>query len=246
MSTKGEPLQVSQITPHRNGVYTVHEAGGKVLSGSKDGSAVAMQLSPAGLAIERPYELGLGVIKSARWWHAGPTCFAAGTAKGHLAVVDTRTAGGGSSKGDGEGPTVLDYALRLRIDCVRWSPRNDHHLLTSGGGRAMHVFDIRSLRAPLFELKGHTRVDVKNNYAPCFTHEGRGISSLGEGTNTLSVFDSEDGTRVSEGVLVDVRGGAPWPDINSGGTLEVISIGGVEVLMLGVKMGLQAFVPSSA
>ena len=46
-------------------------------------------------------------------------------------------------------------------------------------------------------------------------------------------------------MLVDERG-APSPEINTGGTLEVMSIGGVEVLMLGVKRNLEAFVPSAA
>lgn len=215
----------------------MHEVGGSVVTGSKDGAAALLRVTPTGLVHEAAHNFGVGVLKSVRWWRAGPTCFAA-AGDGDLALFDPRCGGKTSA-----GLTLVSGAHARRIDCVRWSPRDDHLLLSNGGDRPMRLHDVRSNKGPVLELVGHTKAtQIDGNYHPSFTHGGAAISCLGHMTNRLSIFRVADGARVSEGELVDERG-APRAEFRKGGCLQTVSLGGTEVLMLGAGKGLAALLP---
>ena len=67
-TTEGRAAGLCAIRPHTNGLFTLHEVHGRVLTGSKDGSCAVTQLTPTGLSVVQTFtEAHSQVVKCARW-----------------------------------------------------------------------------------------------------------------------------------------------------------------------------------
>ena len=143
-----------------------------------------------GLSVVATYDARVDVVKCARW-RDGALLAATGNA-GRVALIDSRSA---------------DVSLALEGThgrcgyCVRWSPSEEHTLL-SVGPEEMLVHDVRYPASARLTLVGHAS-DRRSTriWTPAFTHGGRGISAMGAGSQSLTVFRLDDGAVVSQGDL---------------------------------------------
>jgi len=202
------PRKLAECSPQRNGIFSLHEVGGSVLTASKDGTAATSSLTPTGLSHARSFHVGLGAVKTARW--RDEHFFACAGATGDVALVDTRAPG---SEGAGCASVFIKGAHRNGVNDVQWSPRDSHLLLTSGPGLEMLLHDVRAPNKPVVQLVGHAKEIVPGypQYTPAFSHAGRGVSTCGHMSNRLSLFDVASGARVWEASLADEDGDARAP-----------------------------------
>ena len=210
----GAPVAIGSCTPHSKGIYSLHEVGGRVLTGSKDGSCALSLIVPTGLKHARTFDADIGTLRSVRW--RDEHLFACGGREGHIALIDTRApsgqgGGGGGASLTGQGASVrISSALENGVSDLRWSPRADasHLLLSSGPGLEMRLHDVRATREPVVQFSGHARQVVAGYsiYTPTWSHDGRAVSACGRGSNRLSLFDVASGALAWEATLKDDDG----------------------------------------
>jgi WD40 repeat protein len=177
------------------------------------------------------YKFGPTVMKSARWRANEATFACGGTRCAEIVLVDTRmgggSGGGGSGGGSGSGSALrMPTAVGDDVHNVRWSPLSCHTLLASGNGTSMAIHDVRSPRAPLLALNGHTTKPLTGYlmFTPSFSHGGRAVTTMGHESNLLSVYDVASGAKVWEATLRDAHGGVRGP-MTAGGTVQAVSCG---------------------
>ena len=244
-SQRGEPRMLSQVEVcSKAGTFTMHELGGRVLTGGKECCAITTQVTASGLSVAGSVDMRMGILKSARWRDAHT--FACGGDCGDAAMVDTRAAGGGGGGKGGSGGIVRLLGVHAGgVSTVRWSPCDEHVLLTAGVDRTLRLHDMRKPRAPLAELSGHAQADIHGKttiYAPTFTHGGRCVSTLGHGSNKVSVYSASSGERVWEGAMLDADTGEPR-EANKGAQLISATSAGQEVLVVGMGTRVEMYAP---
>ena len=255
-SVGAPPQRLSEVFPHRKGIFAMHEVGGRVVTASKDGDAAVCALSATGLVHTRSFRLGMGCLKTARW--RDEHIFACAGDQGDIALVDTRAPAGAAVSGGASGETSgavgsslrMSQAHPLGITDVRWSPAASHLLLSSGRGTSLLLHDVRAPREPVLVLRGHARRDVRGLaiYTPTFCHGGRGVSACGEASARLSLYDVEGGARVWEASLGAALGddGKCRP-LEAGAHLRAVPLGGgavaaEEALVVTVGRRVEAYV----
>jgi hypothetical protein len=187
---------------HRGGVFSMHEAGGRVLTASKDGSVVVSALRGDGglMATSRHDDLhGGGVVKCARWRRAGgagaaaaaPDVFASCGNDRAVRIVDARQGGAAAA-------VVLEGGHSSAVNCVRWSPAAEHLLLSASHDPHVLLHDLRAPSQALHSLAGHSAERrIAAIYQPAFVAGGRGVAAAGAGG--LSLYDVASGAAVSRG-----------------------------------------------
>lgn len=109
------------------------------------------------------------------------------------------------------------------------------------------TWQVRQPSGPVLELRGHCRKPNSKGriYKPSFSHGGRAVSAVGHASNRLCVFSAADGSRLSEGTLVDAdeSGGAPREPIDGGCTLQTVGDGEAEALVLAHGRYMEVLVP---
>ena len=182
------------------------------VSCGKDGFACLTALGAASLQPVASWETQIRLQRCVRWRDAHVFACAGDN---ELLAFDTRQA---------RSPVLRMADLHTGasaaesiVSCLCWSPTQPSLLATAGHDRTIRLFDVRlaggasaSASAAARHawgasaghvLRGHMRDKISSKYsiyAPCFTHGGRGLTTLGHGSNAVSVYGVEDGTRVSE------------------------------------------------
>ena len=152
------------------------------------------------------YDAGVGVVKCARWRDAH--LLACTGVSGEVTLIDTRSgsgsssgggsvggsgsSGGGGSGGSGGSSPTLGASHSRGAYCVRWSPAQEHILL-SVSGLEMLLHDLRAPSKPLHVLRGHSEAKPTDSalskiFTPTFSHGGRAVSSLGAKSQRLTVL----------------------------------------------------------
>lgn len=197
-----------------SGIFSMHEAGGQLLTGSK-ACSVAMAAVDAGgdIAPVRAWEdLHGGVVKCVRWrWRhdltisgasGGATVFASCGNDGAVRVVDVRE--------PGTQATVLEGGHSTPVNCVRWSPGNEYVLLSASHDPHILVHDLRCPAQALHALVGHSQQPrLKAIYQPAFVAGGEAIATGGERSDLLSLYRVSDGGTISRGAT-DLAVGATF------------------------------------
>ncbi|EOD11159.1 hypothetical protein EMIHUDRAFT_215011 [Emiliania huxleyi CCMP1516] len=168
----GRPRLISQLEPQSGGIFAMHEAGGRVLTASKDGTVALSMLADDCLRPGASWdELHSGVIKSVCWRDGN--VFASAGRGGNLRVVDPRA-------GDPSAGLLLSAGYDLQIK----------------------LWDARAPSRPLHTLQGHVAPRVarqKGIFQPQFCAGGRYVVASGEGSEALSLYSAESGATLSRG-----------------------------------------------
>lgn len=213
--------------PNTGGIWAMHEMHGRVVTASKDKTSAVLSLGQASLDVLGRYSPGLGDLRTARW--RDKDVFACGGSQSNsFALVDTRIASGSSGAMSVRSAGCVVFTLR-------WSPRDDFLLLCVGNDDTLRLHDVRSPKGALIEMTGHTRRGhiSKKIYTPTFSHGGAAITTVGHGSNKLTVFSVADGSRVSAGLLLDDDGASGRRPLDAGATLQAVQHGDEdEVLVL--------------
>lgn len=186
---------------HTGGIFSMHEAGGDVVSAGKDGSVVHSRFIEGGWGLMQDFENlhGGAVIKCVRFRDAARgEVFASGGNDRSLRVTDAR-----AQKGQGV-VRVWEDASDAAVNFVQWSPSDQNMLLSAGFDRAISLWDLRATsNEPLHRLQGHHRVPgagkVKGMHRAAFLAQGRYVITTGEKTDLISIYDVATGRAVSRG-----------------------------------------------
>ena len=133
-ASKGTPVKASSVG--LGNIWELHEQGGLVLTASKDATITLLELSSTGLKIVRTYDdLHGRVIKTVRW--RDTNVFASAGNEADIVVVDRR------ERQKSGGTLRIDDASTKCINCLRWSPSDEHLVLSNGFDLAARLHDIR-------------------------------------------------------------------------------------------------------
>ena len=195
-------------TLHAGGIFSLHaNVNDRVVTGSKDWSVVVSCVPPnggGGFIVERRYEdLHQGVVKCVRW--RDTNIFASCGNDRTVKIVDIRVHGDGCDLALAEQHTST-------INCVRWSPRDEHLIVSASNDAYMVLHDVRKPDMAVYRFAiGAGGKRVKGIYQPCFVGGGRGVVAAGEPQDVLSLFSVADGRTVSRGE-VEIAVGATFSD----------------------------------
>ena len=173
------------------GIFSLHEVGGRVISSGKDRCVSLTLMANTGLRLSHKSSASNKVVKCCRWrdGHVLASCDDAGT----ITSIDTR------QPKDRAGVHIED-AHPAMIHTVRWSPRDEHILLSAGNDKAIRLWDMRKPSSPLHLLQGHQRQEkAKGIYTPSFCDGGACVSAVGSDTSSISVYSVDTGSAVSRG-----------------------------------------------
>ena len=133
-ASNGTPRQASCVS--LGSIWELHEQGGLVLTASKDATITLVELSSTGLKTVQSYDdLHGKVIKTVRWRDAN--VFASAGNEADIVVVDRR------ERQKSGGTLRIDDASTKCINCLRWSPSDEHMVLSNGFELAARLHDIR-------------------------------------------------------------------------------------------------------
>ena len=96
----------------------------------------------------------------------------------------------------------LEEHFAFSVNSVCWQPSSSasNILMAAGNDPFIKVFDIRHPAKPLHILTGHQGMGisrVKQIYHPIFCANGAGIISQGEGSDHITLFNTQTGNIVS-------------------------------------------------
>ena len=206
---------------HAKGIFSLHEMAGSVLTAGKDGHAATCALTPTGFAGKRSFDVGMRMLKTARWRDAHS--FACAGQSHDIAIIDTRAA-----ESSGASLRIDNAHASGMVSDVRWSPCDEHLLLTSGKDMEMLLHDVRAPGRDVVRLRGHARSMAKKGnpiFTPTFSHGGRAVTALGHGSNRLSLFSVASGAMVWEASTKDERG-QPRELMLGGAQVHALRFGG--------------------
>jgi len=133
-ASNGTPFKAACVA--LGSIWDLHEQGGQVLTASKDGTITLLELSSNGLKTVQSYDdLHDRVIKTVRW--RDTNVFASAGNEADIVVVDRR------ERQKSGGTLRIDDASTNCINCLRWSPSDEHLVLTNGFELAARLHDIR-------------------------------------------------------------------------------------------------------
>ena len=226
--------KLADCMPHASGVFSLHELGGQIVTGSKDSTVALTAVTEAGLTTTAHYQTDLGVVKCARW--RDPALLACTGNAGDVVLVDMRCATAAATVSPLVGATHTRGAY-----CVRWSPLDDNQLL-SADRTELRLHDLRAIgRPPMLSLRGHSKPVGQGNpiFTPSYSHGGATITTLGAGSEDLTVYSALDGRRLNSGQLSSRIG------VKGGNVLAVPSAcpGVPEVLLLTSGKVFETYVP---
>ncbi|GAQ92367.1 hypothetical protein KFL_009950020 [Klebsormidium nitens] len=195
-NSTGTPRIVAETSSiHNNGIFGMHELGGKIATASKDKTVGITVVTEAGLepvtVLSGHHSAAVRAIHFRDSHH-----LADGSADCSVAVSDLRLADPGS--------LCIENAHNSAINVVQWHPTNEHLLMSASHDRGICLHDIRATQQPLFTFVGHlgpTLARSKSIYRPSFLGAGRYLASPGEGSQAISLYDVASGKTVSRGCL---------------------------------------------
>lgn len=77
-------------------------------------------------------------------------------------------------------------------------------LLSASKDPTLHLYDVRNSAGPILKLEGHVESNIRSCYQiyrPCFVEGGKTIASPGQGSGKISLYDVDNGTMISQGMI---------------------------------------------
>jgi len=190
------PRQMYTSAPHGgSGIFGMDEAGGRVYTAGKDATVVESTFTSSELKVVREWdEHHSGVVKCVRVRSGGSLNeFASCGVDGRIHIYDGREPGN---------VMCLEEHFAFSVNSVCWQPSSSasNILMAAGNDPFIKVFDIRHPAKPLHILTGHQGMGisrVKQIYHPIFCANGAGIISQGEGSDHITLFNTQTGNIVS-------------------------------------------------
>ena len=172
-------------TLHTAGIFSMHYQNSEFLCCSKDGTVSLGQVTEAGLKQITSFDISSSVLKSVRWQpsKAANSLFACAGNDYSITLLDRRTS---------QHVSKVEDAHSKVINSLRFSPSNEHEMISSGFDRTIRLWDLRKMSEPRLVMEGHHKGGKPSLTTPIYHNDK--ILTIGDNSPYLYTYETVNGT----------------------------------------------------
>lgn len=195
-NASGGARRVQHLTGlHSSGIFSMHQRGRYMATGSKDQRVVLGALSETGFVQDSAFEDHVGVIKCVRLCSESEPSLLASTGNDRSVVVrDLRAQ---------KIAVQMEECHPQAINFVEWHPRDSNIVATTSFDTKLLLHDLRKTSEPLFSFQGHVEKTsgrfASAIYRAVFVAGGSMLATTGSKSQSISLYNTATGATASRG-----------------------------------------------